>query len=101
VIFQRKGIIVEVEAVETIRDILPVHEILRVQYDQSWHSMHSGSREVVVVANTEDIWVGKLVVEQGVSKRTIAVVGSPRLSVNCQQRKVKSEKETNRYQIYF
>jgi hypothetical protein len=63
--------------------------------------MHSGSREVVVVANTEDIWVGKLVVEQGVSKRTIAVVGSPRLSVSCHQRKVKSEKETNRYQIYF
>ena len=82
-ILQGKLVIRKVETVKTIRDILPVYKVLGVQDDQTWHRMHRRSCKIVVVAHTDDIWVGKLIVEQGVGKRAITIVSRPRRLRTC------------------
>ena len=78
-ILQREGIVSEVETVEAIGDILPVHEILRVKDHETWYGVHRGAGEIVIIADTQDVRVGKLVVEERVGKRAIAVISCPRL----------------------
>ena len=78
-ILQREGIVSEVETVEAVGDILPVHEILRVKDHETWYGVHRGAGKIVVIANTQDVGVGKLVVEERVSKRAVAVISCPRL----------------------
>ena len=77
VVLQREAVVGEVEAVEAIGDVLPVHEVLRVQDDQPGHGVHRRTGQIVVVAHAQDVGVGELVVEQRVGKRSVAVVGSP------------------------
>ena len=79
VVLQREAVLGEVEAVETVGDVFPVHQVLRVEDDQPRHGVHGGAGEVVVVAHAEDVRVGELVVEQGVGKRTVTIVSRPRL----------------------
>ena len=57
VVAQGEGIVVEIEPVEAIRDVLPVHQVSRVQDNQAWHGVHGGSGEVVVVAHAQDVGV--------------------------------------------
>ena len=78
-ILQGEGIIRKVETVEAIGDILPVHEILRVKDHETWYGVHRGAGEIVIIADTQDVRVGKLVVEERVGKRAIAVISCPRL----------------------
>ena len=78
-ILQREGIVSEVETVEAVGDILPVHEILRVEDHEAGHGMHRGAGKIVVIAHTQDVGVGKLVVEERVGKRAVAVISRPRL----------------------
>ena len=81
VVLQREGFVIKIETVKAVTDVLPVHEVLGVEDDQSWHSVHRGSGEVVVVAHPKDIRVGKLVVEQGIREGAVAVVCCPRLGL--------------------
>ena len=81
VILQREGLIVEVEAVEAIRDVLPVHEIPGVEYDEARHRVHRRTSEIVVVAHTEDVGVGELVVKERIGISAITIVSRPRLCV--------------------
>ena len=81
-ILQRKLILREVETVKTVADILPIHQVPGVQDDETRHTVHSRSCQIVVVAHTNDVGVGKLIVEQGVGKRTISIVSSPTLSTH-------------------
>jgi len=48
-ILQRESIIPEVKTVETVTDILPVHQVLGMKDDQSRHRMHSGAGKIVVI----------------------------------------------------
>ena len=63
VVLQREAVFREVEAVEAVGGELPVHEVLRVEDDQSWHGVHRRAGEVVVVAHAEDVRVGELIVK--------------------------------------
>ena len=74
-VLQGELVVSEVEAIEAIADVLPVHKVLRVEDDQAGNGMHRGAGQIVVVAYTQDVWVAELVVEQGVGKRAVAVVG--------------------------
>ena len=69
----------KVEAVEAIGGELPVHQVLRMKNHQAGHGMHGGASQVVVVTHTDDVRVRELVVEQRISKRAVAIIGSPRL----------------------
>ena len=77
-VLQREAVLGEVEAVEAVGDVFPVHQVLRVEDDQSRHRVHRRAGEVVVVAHAEDVRVGELVVEQGIGKRAVTVVSRPR-----------------------
>ena len=74
---QREDIVSKVEAVETIGDVFPIHQIAGMQDHQSWHGMHRCAGKIIVVTHPQDIGVGELVVEQGIGKGAVAVVGRP------------------------
>ena len=76
-ILQGKLIVVEVETVEAVTDVLPVHQILGMKDDQTRHGVHRSASQIIVIAHAEDIGVAELVVEQGICKRTVTIVGSP------------------------
>ena len=76
-VLQRETVLGEIEAVDTVRDVFPVDQILGVKDDQPRHTVHGGAGEVVIVAYAEDVGVAELVVEQWVGKGAVAVVGSP------------------------
>ena len=78
-VLQRERIVAEVEAVETVTDVLPVHEILRVEDHESRYGVHRRTSQVVVVAHPQHVRIGELIIEQRVSKRAVPIVGSPRL----------------------
>ena len=78
-VLQREGIVGEVEAVEAIGDVLPIHQVFRMENNQARHSVHGGAGQIVVVTYTENIWVGELIVEQRIGIGAVAVVGRPRL----------------------
>jgi hypothetical protein len=63
VILKRESIVVEVEAVEAIRYVFPIYQIFRVQYYQTGHGVHGGTGQIVVIAHTDDVGVGKLIVK--------------------------------------
>ena len=65
-IFQRESVVVEVKTIEAITDILPVHQILGVENNQARHRVHRGAHQIIVVADTKNVRVGKLVIEQWV-----------------------------------
>ena len=48
-----------------------------MKYDKSRYGVHGGAGKIVVVAHTDDVGVGKLIIEQGVGKRAVAIVGGP------------------------
>ena len=43
------------------------------------YGVHRGASEIVIIADTQDVGVGKLVVEEWIGKRTVAVICCPRL----------------------
>ena len=77
VVLQRESIVAEIETVEAVSNVLPVHQVLGVKDHQTRHGMHGSARQVVVIAHTQNVGVRELVVEQRVGKRAIAIVGSP------------------------
>ena len=54
---KREGRVVEVEAVEAIADLLPVYEVFGMQDVYSWYCVHGSTSKIVVVANTQDVWI--------------------------------------------
>ena len=76
-ILQREGIVVEVETVEAIADILPVHKILRMQDDQARHRMHGSTCQIIVITYTKDVGVRELVIEKRIGKCAVAIIRSP------------------------
>ena len=76
-ILQREGIVVEVETVEAIADILPVHKIFRMQDDQAGHCMHSSTRQIIVITHTKDVGIRELVIEKRIGKSAVTIVGRP------------------------
>ena len=77
VVTKREGIVRKVKTVETIADIRPVHQILRMQNDKSRHAVHRRPCQIIVIAYTDDVRVGELVIEQRVGERTVTIVGRP------------------------
>ena len=78
VVFQRETVFLEVEAVEAIGDILPVHQVLGVEDDETGDSMHGCTCQVVVVAYTQDVGIAELVIKQGIGECSVSIIGSPR-----------------------
>ena len=56
-IFQRKAVFWKIKAVEAVAHILPVYEVLGMEYNQSWHGVHGGTCQIIVVAHTKYVWV--------------------------------------------
>ena len=56
-VLQSKPILREIEAVEAIRHVFPVDEVLAVKDYKTRHSMHGGAGEVVIIAYAKDVWV--------------------------------------------
>ena len=54
---KREGRVVEVEAVEAIADLLPVYKVFGMQDVYSWYRVHGSTSKIVVVANTQDVWI--------------------------------------------
>ena len=99
VVLQCEGIVVEVETVEAVADVLPVHQVFRVEDNQSGHGVHGGARQIVVIAHAEDVGVGELIVEQRIGEGAVAVVGCPRLGLSrCGQRE---EKRKNKEEMLY
>ena len=67
-----------VEAVEAVTQEFPVDEVARMEHYESRGAVHGCAGEIIVVADADYVGVGKLVVEEGICKRAVAVVGSPR-----------------------
>ena len=68
-----------VESVETVRREFPVHQILGMENHQSRHTVHRGTRQIVILPHSDDIRVRKFVVKQRVCKGTISIISRPRL----------------------
>jgi hypothetical protein len=79
VVLQGESIIIKIKTFETVADVFPINKVSGMKNHKSRHSMHRGTCQVVVIAHTEDVRVGELVVEQRVGVRAIAVVSRPRL----------------------
>ena len=79
VVLQGEGIVVEVKAVEAIRDVLPVDQVLRVKDDEARHRVHCGTCQIIVIAHPQDVGIGELVVEQWVGIGAIAIICCPTL----------------------
>ena len=77
-ILQGEGRVGKVEAVETVAPLLPVDEVAGVEDIYAGNSVHGGAGEIVVVTDTQNIGVGKFIVEKGIGKGAVAVVGGPR-----------------------
>ena len=77
VVAEPEGIVLEVEAVEAVADVLPVDEVARVEDDESGHGVHGGSGQVVVIADTDDVGVGELIIEERIGEGPVAVVSRP------------------------
>ena len=77
-ILQGKLIIGEVEAIEAVADVLPVDQILGMKDDKTGHSVHRGASQIIVIAHTEDVGVAEFIIEQGIRKRAVTIVGGPR-----------------------
>jgi len=77
VVSEGESIVVEVEAREAVTYVLPVDEVLGVQDNKPGNGVHSSPGKVVVLANANDIGVGKLVVKERVGVGAVPVVGSP------------------------
>ncbi len=54
---QRESIIPEVKTVKAITDILPVHQVFRMQDDQSRYCMHRRTSKIIVITHPQDIRV--------------------------------------------
>lgn len=63
--------------VETVAPLFPVDEIAGVEDIYAGNGVHGGTGEIVVVADTQDIGVGKFIIEKGIGKGAVAVVGGP------------------------
>ena len=79
VVLQGESIIIKIKTFETVADVFPINKVSGMKNHKSRHSMHRGTCQVVVIAHTEDVRIGELVVEQRVGVRAIAVVSRPRL----------------------
>ena len=80
-VLQRKGIVVEIEAVKAIADILPVHQVLGMEDNESRYGMHRSTGQIVVITHAQDIWVRELVVEERICKGSVTIVSGPRLGL--------------------
>ena len=76
-ILQGESVILKIKTVETIADVLPVDEVFGMQDYQSGHGVHGGACQIVIVAHTQNVGVGELIVEKGIGEGTIAIIGSP------------------------
>ena len=79
-VLEREGIVIEIEAVEAVRYVFPVYEILRMQYDKSRHTVHRSAGKVIVFSDPDYIRIGELVIEKRIGVGSVAVVRAPRLS---------------------
>ena len=68
-----------IQSVEAIRRKFPVHQILGMQHHQSRHTVHRGTRQIVILPYSDNIRVRKLIIKQRVCKGTITVICRPRL----------------------
>ncbi len=39
--------------------------------------MHRCASQIIVITNTDNIWIAELIIKQGIRKRTIAIIGRP------------------------
>ena len=67
----------EVEFVERIRFKVPVDQVARVQHRKPRHHVHRRAQQIEVAADADDIWIGKLIVEDRIRVGPVPVVGSP------------------------
>ena len=77
-ILQGEPVFREIELVEAVRDVLPVHEVFRMQNDQSGHRVHGGACQIVIFSHTENVGIAELVIKERIRERPVAVVGCPR-----------------------
>ena len=81
VVLQGKLVFREIESVEAVGNVFPVHQVLRMQDDEPRHGVHRRTSQIVVITHTNDVGVGELVVEQRISKGSVTVVSRPRLDL--------------------
>ena len=67
----------EVEPVDAVAGQFPVHQVPGVQDHQARVHVHRGAGEVIVLADANDVRVFKLLVEERIGVRAVAVVGGP------------------------
>ena len=63
-----------------------------MQDNQTWHRVHGGTCQIVIIAYTQNIGIGELIIEERVRKCAVAVVSRPRLTITRTNKKVKSKK---------
>ena len=68
-----------IQSVEAIRRKFPIHQIPGMENHQSRHTVHRGTRQIVILPYSDDIRVRKLIIKQRVCKGTITIICRPRL----------------------
>ena len=68
-----------IKAIEAIGRELPIYEILGMENHQSRHTVHRGTRQIVILPYSDNIRVRKLIIKQRVCKGTITIISRPRL----------------------
>lgn len=77
-VLQGESRVGKVETVEAVAPLFPVDEVAGVEDIYAGNGVHGGTGEIVVVADTQDIGVGKFIIEKRIGKGAVAVVGGPR-----------------------
>jgi hypothetical protein len=62
-ILQGKLIVGEIKAIKAITDVFPIHQILGMKDNQSWHRVHGSTCQIIVFTHTDNIGIGELIVE--------------------------------------
>ena len=78
-VFEAKLVAKSKEILHCVAAEAPVDEVLRMKYDYTRQTVHSGAGKIIVLSHPDNIGVTEFIVEQGIGVSAIPVVGSPRL----------------------
>jgi len=76
-ILQTEMGVVDLQPVESIATEVPVHQIFRFQHHKSWITMHGCSNQIERITHSNQIRVGKLIIEQGIGVGAVPIISSP------------------------
>ena len=69
--------VAHIETFETITQEFPVHQVFGMEDNHAGCTMHGCPCQIEVLAHPDQVGVGKLVIKQWISKRSVSIIGRP------------------------